>query len=184
MKHFITTFTKYYQIRLVFKSAIFILTDYFDFPPWFWSDSTEKPRTSLILSTYRQILSSKYIPLNRHWSRYPPSSGNHLLMIFLHRQIGCSGSCLNAPFFGPWVDERSPFGAIRTSLSLLKMLFRLASLQESEHTAQPFSTQQQLHAIEELSYIDEDSSGGLQTIVNSKQLQLPQANWIHTSKSQ
>lgn len=98
--------------------------------------------------------------------------------------MGCSCSCLNAPFFGPWVDEWSLFGAIRTSLSLLKMLFRLASLQESEHTAQPFSTQQQLHAIEELSYITEDSSRGLQTTVNSEQLQLPQANWIYTSKSQ
>lgn len=35
---------------------------------------------------------------------------------------------------GPTLIERSPFGAIRTSLSLLEMLLRLASLQEFEQT--------------------------------------------------
>ncbi|RYP74328.1 hypothetical protein DL769_004031 [Monosporascus sp. CRB-8-3] len=99
--------------------------------------------SNLVTQLHRMSLASSSGPSSRPSSRnsFAPNHNNHTTELSLHRTHSShSHAHAHAHAHPPTTESssrliaRSPFGAIRTSLSLLEMLLRLASLQEFEQT--------------------------------------------------
>ncbi|RYP38067.1 hypothetical protein DL766_001146 [Monosporascus sp. MC13-8B] len=97
--------------------------------------------SNLVTQLHRMSVASSSGPSSRPSSRnsFAPNHNNHTTELSLHRTHS-SHSHSHTHAHPPTAESssrliaRSPFGAIRTSLSLLEMLLRLASLQEFEQT--------------------------------------------------
>jgi hypothetical protein len=90
---------------------------------------------NLVNQLHRMSLASGALPSSR-----PSSSHSHAHSYSpdhhqpLSTELAVTGTSTSVAAPIPTLIERSPFGAIRTSLSLLEMLLRLATLQELEQT--------------------------------------------------